>query len=665
MNVFSEKVKSDLREKAVGIGDRLIARSIKDEYGLYWETLTIVSWDTVEFARQANENIYSGVSGIILFFRELYLHTRKEQYREVILSACEWLIHYTSSVGTGNYAFITGRMGTAYAINQIGILFDLPRYRDYSLSLARESISFIRSHPDMEYLNGVAGTAWGLLLLYESSREEWILSYLREAVEKIVTSTAVYREGLYWDRNESQVRGLCGFSHGSSGVAGLFCELGFYFDDTRFYSLSDRALRYENYFFDDSAGQWPDYRKCAYAPIDRSRNEERYVAKDLDFFYAAKKMSAWCHGNTGICLAQERFNRVQAGRISLRNLHIATEAHISRGLEIAPAGRIPYDLCHGGCGNLDFFLNYLQHGGAQSIAVKEYLGQAVDIFLYHQGDDGRYLSGYTHTLEEDESLFTGVAGIGHFALRCLDPGLTGSILYPEIKSRFRTGKEDRVDVPAIDCPDIIAVLMFNHFPKTLAALATASGKPSLTWAENSIPVSESKISQIALMLRQQIGTLSTEAQKKECLDYLRYEKYKLKRDAASNNFFLFTQSSVNKNQLDNLVRNRNEICFQLNPQAKIFTIRREKDELYFITYPTFKGMEELKISRPMASLLRAFRTPKKLSVALQELLELFADTHQNRAAISERLEQQLTGAISAGLLTDPAVHQVAAVLIQE
>jgi hypothetical protein len=76
-------------------------------------------------------------------------------------------------------------------------------------------------------------------------------------------------------------------------------------------------------------------------------------------------------------------------------------------------------------------------------------------------------------------------------------------------------------------------------------------------------------------------------------------------------------------------------------------------------------MEELKISRPMASLLRTFRTPKKLSVALEESLELFADAHQNRAAISERLEQQLTGAISAGLLTDPAVDQITAILSQE
>jgi len=607
MGLFSKKVSDSLLKEAIAIGDTLIARAKSDEQGIYWETLSSPTPARPGHARRVNETIYSGVAGILFFLKELYKHTHNEKYREAALAGCHWLIGYTERVRTRNYAFITGRIGTAYVINQMGVLSGSAGFRQYSLSIAKGALPFIRGHSVNEYINGVAGSAWGLLLIYQNDPESWILDYLQEAVNKILSSVAVYRKSFYWDRNEHQVRGLCGFSHGSSGIAGLFCELGYYFDNPDFYAVAEYALRYENYFFDPVAGQWPDFRKHTIDAAAQDRNEQQYHANDLEFFNRTKDMSAWCHGNIGIGLAQNRFHQC-TGRMSLRNVHLSIRKHMDRKWEMGCVKPLSYNLCHGIGGNMDLFISRLYSGGRRDKTMMEYLGQVVHRFLRRDKNEP-YLSGHAGTTEEDESLFVGMAGVGYFALRCVDPGLTSSILYPESTGRQKAGEA----LPSIYCPDVGTVFGKACYPRTMAARAAGAGV-------------------------------------RECKDLLKLERYRVTHDLKSNNFYLYTQTLVEGKKRHLAINKSRTYFFQLRPGARVFTIRSSRGECFIVTYPTYRGMEDMEVSRPVACMLDTFRRPKSTVEAFEEMLELFSGQQASAPAILAKLQEQLTAMIAAGLL---------------
>src|SRR4051812_4270136 len=90
---MSKISEADLLKSAIEIGEEIIDKAIIDSNGIHWKTvksITIIG----DLETDADETIFTGVSGIILFYIELYKATGAEVYLEYINSSANWLISH-------------------------------------------------------------------------------------------------------------------------------------------------------------------------------------------------------------------------------------------------------------------------------------------------------------------------------------------------------------------------------------------------------------------------------------------------------------------------------------------------------------------------------------------------------------------------------------------
>jgi lantibiotic modifying enzyme len=178
-----------------------------------------------------DESIATGVSGILLFYNELYNTTSSEVYLEYINSSSNWLIDYCQK-NPATHGFYSGRMGAVYTLLKISEVTQQERYCQLALEIGSQfkNISSVEIQKYNIY-NGLAGTTWGLLYLYTKTKENWLLDTIYEAIEILVKNIKSNGIGFYWDSFYAEGRSigtkpLCGIPFGSSGIGLLFMHLG-------------------------------------------------------------------------------------------------------------------------------------------------------------------------------------------------------------------------------------------------------------------------------------------------------------------------------------------------------------------------------------------------------------------------------------------------------
>jgi hypothetical protein len=224
------------------------------------------------------------------------------------------------------------------------------------------------------------------------------------------------------------IHSLCGLSHGASGLAFAFLELGRYYCNSAFYWLAQQAINYENFHFDSRKQNWPDYRRGMWTQNDTSEHQRHFNNGSWNFFTKPADFFAWCHGAPGIGLTRLRAWQLLGDEEYFRDFERAVQK--VREIDLTYNPNRTFTLCHGSCGNAELLLE-----GYRATGRKEYLEDAYRIaeFAIRQKEElGVYLSGYAQAgMQEDLSLFMGTAGIGYFFLRLLDPSVP-SILLPTI-----------------------------------------------------------------------------------------------------------------------------------------------------------------------------------------------------------------------------------------
>lgn len=415
----------DYTHEVKQIADRITALAEKKDAGVVWKTPSYQTGKGVQYGEQTS--IYSGSAGIILFLLQAAKQLHTTAYDSVIIQATDVLAKNMQRP-TDFVAFISGRVGEIYVLNEVFKYFKKPEYRQIIDSSLKDLENNIDRETINEYINGRAGTALALLQLYHNTPSEHLLSMIDTLLGKIIHGIYLADKGIYWDRSGNNVKGLCGFSHGASGIAFLLLELGKYFHNQALLELAEEAFIYEDEWYSEEQLNWADWRKGIWDEKTRKEYEEAYEKNDIAFFTQPKYMNAWCHGAAGIGLA-----RISAYEILKKEKYQNDASKVVARIEKDdPLTYRSYTLCHGGASNAEAHLlmyeitkdnQYLLYPGAVAQEISKKLKKN-EIFR----------SGIAQAQEEDPSLFMGISGVGYFLLRVMNPFHIPSILCPRITS---------------------------------------------------------------------------------------------------------------------------------------------------------------------------------------------------------------------------------------
>lgn len=416
-----------LLEGALDIAEDLHKKIHVTPHGWYWETLSI--GDGRKVAYNAGHSVYSGTAGVALFFFELSKQHNDPRWLKAAHEGARWVAHFLLQEQEDTYyALITGRLGSALALHEIGTYTKDQQLVDAAIKIGKGAGGFLNMPGAVDDLiNGYAGTMMGLVKLYHLSGEKELLDLAYRYVEKMLGNATLNPGGIYWDRGDKHIKGLCGYSHGASGIGIAWLELANYFGNDSYKWLAEACFHYENNQYDEESNNWPDFRKGIYDEQSRKEYTDHYRNKNFGFFHRTGDMAAWCHGAPGIGLARVRAHELTGEEAYRFDLDKA----LSKTRTVFAEHNSPfqsYTLCHGKGGNAMLFLEVFKQNKDPELLEEAFAIAKEGILKRKEGNT--YVSGFSMAADnqEDNSLFMGNAGIGYYYLMVREPLQVPSIL---------------------------------------------------------------------------------------------------------------------------------------------------------------------------------------------------------------------------------------------
>jgi hypothetical protein len=366
--------------------------------------------------RTLGPELYSGTSGLALFLAELHAATGDAAARRTALGAiCQALERVDAVPPTSRLGFHTGWVGIAFVAARMGVVLGEEELLGSGIQLLRRSMGESRNEHEFDLMSGHAGAIAALVILCDVLNEAPLLDFAARLGDELLRAAKETDAGYSWKSpGFPKQRNLTGFSHGTAGVGYALLELFRATDDSRYLRTAEQAFRYERYWFDSAAGNWPDFRE---EPARGGRGK-----RPLSF------ATYWCHGAPGIALSRLRAYEVvrdetykDEATIALRTTREMVEGALRSGIG-------NFSLCHGLAGNAEVLLYGYQVLGKDQAHLP---GLAHDVA--YDGIQRYATRGHSWPCGtgggETPSLMLGLAGIGHFYLRLHDPAMP-SILIP-------------------------------------------------------------------------------------------------------------------------------------------------------------------------------------------------------------------------------------------
>ncbi len=649
-------MKKIFMQEAYSIAENLIAKAQKDQFGIYWET-SIYNPQIEDYKLLAITNIYNGSAGITLFFLELFNVSQSKKYQEIAREGIAWVVDKHEKTEDNNYCFLTGNMSIVYLLIRAHEIFGQKEYLEKALQIAEKSKIFFQ-FKDCEYLNGTAGTILSLLHLYEVSKQNWLLAYIQEFLHQLLKKAIIDKNGIYWDRKHDQIKGLCGFSHGVSGIAYVFLILASYFDTKSLVWLAEKAFEYENQHYSKENGNWADFRKGIYFKKNEQEFEDAFNNDDKSFFEKPDFMTAWCHGAPGIGLANLQGFKVTKKKEYWDNVIIAVETILSQiDYRNSPT------ICHGILGNIELILEvyhftkdekYLK--SVQSIAEK---------VITRKKELGFYQKGSRIAKGEEDGLFLGNAGVGYFYLRLTHPSVP-SILMPNIRKRKVNGKLDGFTLSSIK-----RTLISSRFPRTIALIETQYPEEFKLYLEaednrKGLPFLDAWLTFVNQLI-------NTYPRAEQLVDIFGFEHFKLNLDFDNKSFAYSDYKAKKYNQLalQHLKLQDRELIQKVvftNIDLVIKDVKwdwsnKELSRKYgnqnipaaslkTLLLPKFDEVKELGIADDfLLIVLEAFQTPMELEKAMNKIILNFGTlSDEEKLLANAAILNQIKEAIAAELL---------------
>jgi hypothetical protein len=615
-------------EEAIRIGEQLLASAQRDEYGISWETMG--SGFSNHIFWQKSENIYAGASGIALFFLELYNRTTEKRYLSAAKDAMQWVDWYCKKNPTNYYAFLTGRLGVSFVFLKLYQVTKKRAYLQKALKIAKGSKEYLQTpHKKYEYINGFAGTLLCLLHLHAETQEVFLFDLIVDYTNELVKNARYGKTGLYWDLYPEQIRQLCGFSHGVSGIGFVFLELGRYFKNPAFYFIAEQAFAYDNSYFDEKINNWPDFRVSIYTKEQIEHFEKLYQKGSLKSFIKGKDTNTWCHGAAGIGLSRLRAYEILKKKDYKKDIEYANEKTLVTYLN-------SFTLCHGSGGNAELFI---KSPHAKAVA---------DAALKQKKELGRYINGIeSGATKEDPSLFNGIAGIGYFLLRVHDLRKSPSILAPHVLSQ--TTKKYPVTLSQIK-----KSLIENIFPRTLQIVNQEAPQQVAEHFSSSFQALSPKVTFIKF-IKNLLRSLPAEKES-PLADIFALELAIAEMSKKnSSNALLFIKDRIHLQKTQALLKLSDTRLLQnsvvLSEEVKIFTTKLSGS---YLLKRTPYGITEIPINQ-FCELVLEVKSPTLIKNIVEKMVHFYnAQTNQEKKIITEKVLEQIKEAIRNTIVVLPS-----------
>ncbi len=608
---------------------QLLDEVIEDENEAYWETLAV---SLTGVKTKVTETIYSGNSGILLFFVELYRNHPDPRYLELIRKSCHWLVNYCKANPTTHYAFYTGRMGAAYTLLKVYELLEEETFFEQALEITKDCMAMLDQlpPPDIDLINGVAGVILVLMHIYNQRPSEDILQKISMFTTHLLNQTYINQNGIYWDRSKKIIKGLCGLSHGTSGIGWVLLEAGKLFNDRQLTDLSYQTIHYENVLYDKEMRNWPDFRKDLYDDASQQRYFKAYQDNDTTIFEKPNNMQAWCHGSPGIGLGRIRFYELTGYKIAnadIRRALNSTQNQFSRN-----TNRPVNILCHGTGGNAVLFIQeYLRTRKTKHLDLAR--DTALQIIKNYEAE-GLYYSGYfSADKAHDTSLFMGLAGIGYFMLMCLYPTNTHSYLLPAIHAK-------RNFEPYLPVNFVTECIVNRLYPNTVKQ----------TGIPDDVKLAEKKLLK-TIVRGMKIKTVETGWQ-----DSYRLETRALKKDVAIRSFcYDFIKTELSKKQAANALTFNagkfEKLKLQVPENIIVSRIREQVAVRYLLIRIDYEGRKSYFINELNYQLLRQAKKAITVEELKSNIVERIANSHEEVSHVLTLLDLQIRELLKAGFIS--------------
>jgi lantibiotic modifying enzyme len=428
----SEAATKDLsRTIALDIGRRFIADATWHEDRCNWLGISLEGFGRSPLEERSvfgslSPELYSGTSGVALFLASLYAVTGDNEALQTAKGAIRCSLHKIETVPPSvRLGFYAGWTGIAFTAAYLGKTLGDEEFLDAALLIVDRLWEELAHSMEREndLIAGRAGAIVGIVALRPFVEEPRLLELAGKLASELTEAARDYEGGLSWATPSLPKRpGLLGFSHGASGIGYALVGLYEVTGEAEYWRLAERAFEYERLFFNPREGNWPDFR------------EQRRVPKRAD---PLSFVSYWCHGAPGIAVA--RLKAYEVSRVHLYREELATAIAATGNAVINGIESRDYDssLCHGlpGLGLiLDDCADFTDWEGVDGKELVESVALAVA-----EDYEQRSLS-WSHGLGQGEmlGLMLGLAGLGYFCLRLVDPSI------PSVLSILRAGRTSRV-----------------------------------------------------------------------------------------------------------------------------------------------------------------------------------------------------------------------------
>lgn len=666
---YKESLETLLTNEVVRIGDMLLNEAKTEFNGIYWETISLNNIDKNRETYAKEYNLYKGVSGICLFLVELHIVTNEKKYLEAAEQGMHWVVNSKLFSEDNSYSLFTGRMGVAIVQLRLYEVTSNQLYLEQALTIAKESFSFNWCSL-YELINGLSGCLLALIHIHAATQNEEVLKLIEIYTEKLILSMKSVDKGLFWDTSSAQTSSLCGLSHGVSGIAYVFLELGYYLGNNTFYEFSFQAFIYENQHYDINKQNWLDLRNTIDEQTHPAEYLEAYDRGDSRMFFQTDQMNAWCHGAAGIGLSRAlAYERIPKAGIYLQDFFRAINKTIYTNV-LNDDLRSP-TLCHGSGGNADLFIEafslfkeerYLKY--AQKVALK---------ILEKKSETGFYLSGTPYEVE-DLSLFLGTSGVGHFFLRILTLGKTPSILALKVKTKITNSPIENNSVLRLDLINYKISFFKINFIRTYTILNALNEDSMIKFLNdlndpleyytdwnkfvmNSIKTTKKgklvlqesyNFEVLKITLNKLIGSNSLIAYKKKMI-LMDAERINNNSDSS----FLKRKLTIDNNIILIATKWNWDIS---NVNYWKHNLNLKPNKFYYLTIPTHKGTNDWLISEFSKKILHLFEFTVFVNDVVKTLKEDI-DFEGNSSDILETIIiEQIKVMINAGWLIDPERH---------
>ncbi|MGX7245660.1 type 2 lanthipeptide synthetase LanM [Enterococcus quebecensis] len=374
----------DFLDGAKAVGEAIVEAAFLGEDSIAWKDIEETSPDNY-VVNVMNENFYDGITGMYLYFSELYHVTGDQQFKKYYELA-ELLVLKLEEDYVDSISAFYGSFAAVYPL-----LYTYQYTGNSKLLKTAESIAakYMEAYDketieSYDWNGGTASIIKVFVHLYQLTIQE---KYFRFAKQLLL------------DLDLTKIT-QGGFAHGYSGVIHSANSLLKIEDDPEIELLIKTCLVKERETFDPIQQGWLDLRP------------NPPMVNDL-----------WCYGSTGIGLAY--LDLYVSG---FEDVHLAKEIQIVAERLINQEKRDDC-LCHGNFGDLEFLIEY----GKTTLATDEQKEQIQR--KIHQSNQKVRKERYTFeglpTIPK-YGLFTGLAGIGHQLLRVHDSTQTADLLTLEL-----------------------------------------------------------------------------------------------------------------------------------------------------------------------------------------------------------------------------------------